>query len=272
MIKKILLAFLGFILAAVVIIVSIENYHQSQNITKLLSQNLDGRLIPHKTNYTNKLKNILSDDLHSFEFDTLFNDSVKTPFFEVGHDDKEIHGTSFVDYLELAKEKKIIKIWMDIKNVNDNNIPKILTRLNYLDKKYGIKNILLFETSSTSPLVKLISDAGYHTSYYLPATALKLMSQKNNSAVKNEALRIKQQIKIQGFKAISFSASLYPFVKSYVEPIISKDIVYHTWDFFRLRKVGELVKIKKSDFYKDERVKTIIYTYYNNKFNRLYSF
>lgn len=272
MIKKILLSLLALVVIAIVSIVSIANHHQKKNITKLLSLNLDGRLIPHKANYTNKLKNILNDDLLSFEFDTVFNDKVQTPFFEVGHDKKEINGTSFEDYLKLTKDEKIKKIWMDIKNLNENNIDKILTRLNYLNKKYNIKNILLFETSSTSPVVRVISDAGYHTSYYLPYTTLELISNKNDIAIKNEALRIKKQIKNQNFKAISFASSLYPFVKSYVEPIISKEIVYHTWEFFRMRKVGELSRIQKNTFYKDERIKTIIYTYYNNKFNRLYSF
>ena len=38
------------------------NYIQNQNINKLLDQNLDGRLIPHKANYINKLHNILNDN------------------------------------------------------------------------------------------------------------------------------------------------------------------------------------------------------------------
>lgn len=272
MIKKILLALLTFTLLASAVIVSVENFHQSQNIDELLSQNLDGRLIPHKINYTGKLKNILSSGLHSFEFDTVFNDAAPTPFFEIGHDEKELRGTSFEDYLELTKDKKIVKIWMDIKNVNESNIADMLKRLDYLDNKYGIKDILIFETSSTSPLVGLISNAGYHTSYYLPGVIVKYISQNDTAALQKEALRILEQVKLQNFKAVSFESTLYPFVKSYLEPTISKDIVYHTWDFFRLRRKDELAKMQKEDFYKDERIKTIIYTYYNIKLNRLYSF
>jgi len=107
MLKKILLSILTLTLIILLSIISMDNYNQSQNIKNLLEQNLDGRLIPHKINYKNKLHNILNDNLHSFEFDIMFNAHASTPFFEIGHDDTETHGASFEDYLKIIKDKKI---------------------------------------------------------------------------------------------------------------------------------------------------------------------
>ena len=272
MIKKVAYIFLPLALVAALIVIFYANHHQNNNIRQVLAQKLDGRLIPHKANYANKLNNILSDDLHSFEFDTLFNGAAKTPYFEIGHDEQELNGTSFEEYLHIADDKQINKIWMDIKNVDANNIASILARLNDLDKKYHIKNILVFETSSRSPMLKAISDAGYHTSYYLPTDVLQAMSAQNAPAIQTEAIRIKTQIAAQNLNAVSFPSKLYPFVKSHLEKIISDDIVYHTWGTFKFKKKNELEKIQAKDFYKDARVKTIIYSYYNNKLNRLYRF
>lgn len=271
MLKKAGFIFLSVALVATLSVIFYANHNQRNNIQRVLAQNLDGRLIPHKANYRNKLNNILSDNLRTFEFDSLFNAGAKTPFFEIGHDEQETNGTSFEAYLEIIKDKQIKKIWMDIKNVEENNIASIVTRLDDLDNIHHFKSILIFESSSESPKLKAISDAGYHTSYYLPTDVLQDISEQNTAAIQKEAIRIKRQIDSQNLKAVSFPAVLYPFVKSHLETIIPGDIVYHTWNTFKFKKADELSKIQRQSFYQDARVKTIIYSYYNNKLNRLYS-
>lgn len=272
MVKNIFLGMLTLAILIFTVILSVNNFYQNQNIQHLLEQHLDGRMIPHKVDYTNKLKNVLSDHLRSFEFDTLFNNRANPPFFEVGHDETEINGTSFESYLQLAKKTHLKKIWMDIKNVNRGNVKSILARLNYLDRKYGIKDIMIFETGATVADVKIISDAGYYTTYYLPSTVLPAVTTSNMAAMVAEARRIKKQIQAQHLKAISFPISLYWFVKACLEPVIPDYISYHTWGAYRFRKKDELMKIQHEEYYRDSKVKTIIYSYYNNKFNRLYDF
>lgn len=272
MIKNILVTVLSLMLTIIISVLVVDNYNQYKNISDLLNQHLDGKLIPHKADYMNKLKNILDDHLRSFEFDVRFNETSETPFFEVGHDRKDLDGISFEDYLVLTENLHMKKIWMDVKNLNRNNVSRMLERLNYLDKKYSIKNILIFETDSTIPEVRIISDAGYHTSYYLSSEILNAIAKNNMLEMIKEARRIKNQIEAQHIKAISFPDVLYWFVKSCIEPIISGQIVYHTWGGYRFKKKDELVQIQHKNFYHDKRVKTIIYSYYNNKFNRLYSY
>jgi hypothetical protein len=272
MLKKLILTISLIALSIFIAILSTHTYFQNQNINKLLNKNLDGRVIPHKVNYINKLQNVLSDNIHSFEFDVNFNNLEKNPYFEVGHDKKELKGISFEKYLKILKNKKIKKIWMDIKNVNDKNINQILQRLKYLDKLYNIKNILIFETSSTSSKVKIISDAGFHTSYYLPVDKFFTINKNDKQQIKQLSNLIKHQILTQNLKAISFPTYIYPFVKNNIEPIISKDIVYHVWNHYKFKKKNEISKILEKDFFSDSRVKTILYSYDNNKLNRLYSF
>jgi len=272
MIKKISIYTLLLSFGIFILIIFKENYYQSQNISKVLSQHLDGRLIPHKADYTNKLKNILSDNLLSFEFDTRFNSTSKVPYFEIGHDIDKLDGRSFEDYLKLTKNKNMKKIWMDIKNVDDKNLPLILKRLNYLNDIYNFKDILIFETSSHTKNVQIISDAGYHTSFYVELTVFKNIKKTSKKELENVAKLLKKQIESQHIKALSFPSYMYSFVKDYMEPIISKKIVYHTWATYKFNNKNELEKIQKQNFYKDSRIKTIIYTYYNNKPNRLYDF
>ena len=265
MLKKIILLIIILSIFIFISKLSLDQYNQNHNIATVLKEKLDTRIVPHKVNYKNKLYNILSSDLHAFEFDTNFNTNAKIPYFEVGHDDKELHDISFEDYLKIIKNKKIKKIWMDIKNVNENNIHKILKRLDYLDKTYDIKDILIFETSATTSKVKLISDAGYHTSYYIPI----IYALANNIFT---AKKLKKQIQDQGLKAVSFPSYLYDFVNTNLKPIIAERIVFHTWATYKFKYKDELKKIKKEKFYTDNRIKTILFTYDNNKLNRLYNF
>ncbi len=272
MIKKIILFTFFIAILVVIILLSRSNYNQNKNIEKILEKDLIQRVIPHKVNYLNKLNNILNDKLCAFEFDVTFNLSNPTPYFEIGHDSTELNGVSFEKYLIFLKDKNIKKIWMDIKHVQEKDIAKILARLEYLDKIYHIKDILIFESNSVSPKIKLISNAGYHTSYYLPIDKLIMIPLTNKKLSILEAIKLKEQIGIQNLQAVSFPTYTYPFVKKYLEPILKTKLDYHVWDRYKIKKKNEFLKIQKSDFFHDERVKTILFSYDNNKLNRLYSF
>jgi len=257
--KRTVLLLTGVILTITMGRVLLFNYNQTQNINALLAQDLDGRLIPHRIDYRYRLQNILHDGITSFEFDAHFNNSAQEPYFEIGHNSDDVHGLSFKEYLQMSKNIKLKKIWMDIKNVNEYNIEAILERLNTLDALYHFKDILIFESSATTSKIKIISDAGYHTSYYLQEDDL-------------DAKKLQKQIVDQHLSAISFELSMYSFVKLHVEPLIGENIVYHTWEKYHFKHSRELEKIQQSDAFHDKRVKTIIYSYYHLTPYRLYGF
>ncbi len=244
----------ALLLTVVILTISIGrvllfNYNQTQNVNALLAQGLDAHLIPHRIDYRYRLQNILHAKIRSFECDIHFNSRAKTPYFEIGHNSDDVHGLSLHDYLEMSQGIELKKIWLDVKNVNDDNIEAILKRLNLLDMKYHIKEIVIFESSALTSKIRLISDAGYHTSHYLQPKSL-------------DAKKIQKLIADQHLSAISFPLEMYSFVKLHVEPIIEKNIAYHTWGTYHFKHHNELEKIKQSAAFNDARVQTIIYSYY----------
>jgi hypothetical protein len=66
----------------------------------------------------------------------------------------------------------------------------------------------------------------------------------------------------QGLSAVSFDKNLYPFVKTYLEPLLPEDTVFHTWDLnIGLHKTDFLSRTRSRDYFNDDRVKTILYAY-----------
>ena len=270
--KKIIKTSLVLLSLSILILFSVISYEvHKQNIVikELLSKNLDGYLIPHKINNIHKLNSILYDNIRSFELDLNFYSVNGNNYFEIGHNKSTSDGYILEDYLKLVKNKKIKKIWLDVKNVSKNNIHKILNRLDYLDKKYHIKKISIFETPTRIKELKLISDAGYHTSHYLPYSLSFPIVEQNKKILQWQINDIVNLINTQNLKAISFDSDLYSFVKKYIEPNISKNIVYHTWTGHRIRHKEEYNKLKHEPYYNDPRVKTIIYAYYHPLFHNI---
>ncbi len=248
------LSILFFILFIALGIISYFIYEQNKNIVHIKTHNLDGRLVPHKENRKTKMESVLNDGLRSVELDMLFYPQ-NGGYFEIGHDKKHARGFTFETYMKEMYPYKMKKIWMDVKNVTKENIGDIRKRLDYLDEKYAIKNIVLFESKITDAHYKLLSDAGYHTSYYLPGYT--------EEEFKEHATELSKQIEAQHVKAISFPSAKYPFIKEYLEPLISKDIVYHTWHTFKAKKRDAVYMIYDQDYYHDKRVKTMLYDYFH---------
>jgi len=263
MIKKISLAVLITFFVAVGIGIAVVKYNQHQNLALMFAEGLDGRLIAHKANHQGKLESIFASGARSFELDLVFRQQENQGYFEVGHDEEEWEGKTFESYLKRVHSYKIKKIWVDIKNIQDSNMAAALHRLEYLDSIYGIKAILVLESSTTSAGFKAFSDAGYHTTYYLPTEAIeKLLQQNNKQAIALEVQRIHDLSIQQSLRAVSFTASLYPFVKTYLEPALANQIVYHTWNIIKFKEFHALEKLKETAIFKDARVKTIIYSYH----------
>jgi hypothetical protein len=175
----------------------------------------------------------------------------------VGHDEGVMdlaHFLSWVDYAQIQR------IWLDFKNLNADNYKAALQRLEMLDKKYGIKKKSIVESHmKPAPVFETLHNAGWHTSCYLStATITKLLKGKDEARMQKEAERLAKQLKAQHFSAVSFDRRLYPFVKQYLEPLLEKDVVYHTWWGPNLYDADFVAKLQKDELFKDDRVKTIL--------------
>lgn len=237
-------------------------YWQKRNAEFLNEAAQKSRVFPHRVNSVGKLREIWNDGFRSFEVDALFEGGD----FRVGHNEGLL-GYTLEEFLMTIDYAQIKKIWIDFKNLNKDNHREALVRLNYLDEKFGIKNKAIIESGSTLDLVKSFTNDQWHTSYYLPTSALvELVNENRTVEMQQVAIKISQQARNQGVKAVSFDHRLYPFVKTYLEKLLSTDVVYHIWYAPHLNSTNFQEELMDFPPYKDERVKSLL-SIYQSQFN-----
>lgn len=236
-------------------------YHQSSNIQELMVHNQIVRVIPHRVNSIGKLKDVLYDGYRALELDVLFD--YESDQFIVGHDQSALSGISFSQFLSSASISEIRKIWMDFKNLTEENYEKALIRLGYLDRIFSLKEKLIIESSAKGSFFNKFHEEGWHISYYLPTKEIiKLLDEEKVDAMEALAKSISEQSKVQNLSAVSFDSRLYSFVKKYLEPTLPDEIVYHTWDFsLKLYDADLQPKLNEKSYYNDSRIKTILLPY-----------
>lgn len=241
------------------------NYWLLRNQQNILDRSLSSRIIPHRVDSTGKLSQVLNDGISAFEIDLMFVGEGSSGHLIVGHDSKTRSNITLEEFLKLLPMDKIEKIWFDVKNANPDNIHKISEYLQLLDVSYSLKNKIIFESEMTSNLLNVISDAGFHTSYYLPGDLARLYRKNKLDELKDRVDKLLVQIMQQHCSAISFDISLYPFVKDYLEKHLDAKIVYHTWDLsMELRKPEFFETLQRQTYFSDKRIKTILVRYYSD--------
>ena len=235
-------------------------YWQKVNAQYLIDTNQSSRIFPHRVDSIGKLKDVWNDGFRSFEIDVRFGDNNSTTF-QVGHN-QGLMGLGLEEFLSRVDYSKIERVWLDFKNLNESNYKKALERLEYLDKKFDLKRKLIVESGTKSEFFKELRANGWHTSYYMPTQIVeKLLNEDNKVKMQELATAIAKQAKIQNVAAVSFDYNLYPFIKQYLEPLISDDIVYHMWLGPSLDSINFEDELLKNPMYLDNRVKTILSFY-----------
>lgn len=260
--RPLVLAALALLVAALVgAFMYREDLIQTVNAQALVDAGLDGRLACHRVNRPAKLDALLRLGLRSFEVDLLVRDKGAEVYFEVGHDAKDARGLTFDELLERTRSSDVKKIWLDVKNLNDDNIDAALRELERLDTAFDLKEIVIVETSAQSAALARLSLAGFHTSYYLPTGRIKkLLADADTAGMRSEAARIAEQTRQQQIAAVSFDSALYPFVKQHLEPTIDARVVYHTWYSIQLWRWGAVERLRDKPYFGDERMRTILYS------------
>ena len=235
-------------------------YWQKVNAKYLIDTNQSSRIFPHRVNSIGKLKDVWNDGFRSFEIDVRFGDNNSTTF-QVGHN-QGLMGLGLEEFLSRVDYQQIERIWLDFKNLNQSNYKKALERLEYLDKKFDVKRKFIVESGAKSEFFKELKGKGWHTSYYMPTEKIiKLLNEDNKVKMQELATQIAKQTKMQNVAAVSFDYNLYPFIKQYLEPLISNDIVYHMWLGPSLDRVNFEDELLKNPMYLDSRVKTLLSFY-----------
>ena len=240
-------------------------YWQKVNTKYLVESNQSSRVFPHRINSIGKLKDIWNDGFRSLELDARYGDN-NTTFFQMGHNDG-VMGIKMEEFLLSVEYSEIERVWLSVKNLNQNNYREAIKRLEYLDKKYNVKKKFIVESGTTTAFFKEVREAGWHTSYYMPTEKIvKLLKDKNTTEMKKLAKKIADQTISQNVSAVSFDHRLYPFVKQYLEPLIDKSVVYHIWHAPSLSSKSFQQDLKKNKLYLDKRVKTLLAPY-RSQFN-----
>jgi hypothetical protein len=154
----------------------------------------------HRVNTITKL-NQASVYYSGIELDVIFD--VKTNKFDVFHPPVKSIGLSLETYLSNISNKEL-KIWLDFKNLTENNKQQATARLFYLITKFKLnKQLLLVESQNISQL-QYITNKGFLTSYYVPSDLYK--------ATKTEKDSIYKLIKNYNKQSISFTYLNYEYL------------------------------------------------------------
>ena len=238
-----------------------ENYYlwQGTNADLVLKNNLGKRLLPHRVNTLGKMLEVTNNGIRSFETDVFFRS--ESGFFEVGLGAGVMTGLTLESFLEKVPQN-FEKIWLDIKRAADSTIPAINERLQELDKKFGLKSRIIVETTNDSDAPLILRDSGFHLSYYLPTNKTLRIMGEDDKARKLHAKQLADIAESQNVSAVSFDLRLYKFVKSYLEPELRPQTVYHTWSPGISFKHTNLIKeMETRKYYQDPKVETILLPY-----------
>ena len=252
--KKFLILF--FVLG---IVLSLYNYDKiAASIFKRLPETINADLAEkympdkfwlHRTNSVEKQKEF-ADKYKGIEFDIIYYE--KEDAFENSHDKKDLMKynleNQFATYKAIGKDKGI---WLDFKNLTENNKYAAKDKLNELLVKYEINKNLVWLESGNWQALKVFHDDGYRTSYYLPYYKLDEMSVEDIAKAKKLTLNIASSGNVD---AVSFYGGYYDFINSIALPPRTALLSWldgYCWGEVMLRK-------KFVDIRNDDRIKVIL--------------
>lgn len=192
--SKILLLFILVALALVL-------YHQATFKFDYLGY--QEKIWSHRVNSIQKLA-FTQDEYAGIELDLVFDNSTMT--FDVNHPPAPSIGLNLDTYFSHLDTSKPIGIWLDFKNLNQENLENAFNRLEMLFSKYSFdKNAIIIESQYPQYLINF-GIAGYKTSYYLPSS-LNQLSTKDLEKKVNEIAH-----NLESFPTTAISTNIVDYV------------------------------------------------------------
>jgi heptose-I-phosphate ethanolaminephosphotransferase len=220
-----------------------------------------GRVIAHRTNTLGKLADAAKAGFDGVEIDLVFQPGGAGGHFEPARDDRiRSHGTLDA-FLDAAQSWGLTKLWLDIKNLDDENYEHALAELERLASEHAeLKRIAIIESFADQAWFAQFAASGWHTSYYLPTEPLlEAMRATDRTASERAAEAIARQVKAQKTAAVSFDTRLYPFVKKHLEPLLGAEVVYHAYDLeVRAWEPEARRTLEAKPYFDDPRLQTIL--------------
>lgn len=187
-----------------ILVIAVLGYRISIS-TGVLSSLFSNKIWVHRTNSIAKLEEV-SDKFSGVELDIVFSSN----YFDVNHPpSKSIH-LSLNDYFKKSKNANL-GYWLDFKNLNDSNAILASNLLDSITNLNRIKNENVIVESNDSKNLKLFSNKGFITSFYLP---VGLHTQSKDS-LETAIREIQNSIKDSPELCISSNFADYPIMRKH---------------------------------------------------------
>lgn len=162
------------------------------------------------------------------EIDVVFD--AESGEFRVYHPPAPDVGLSFETMLRVDDGKR--RYWLDWKNPAEAVLPAAVDRLEALNARYGIKTRTIVEISLVTDETSLVSNRGWHASYYLPTEAI-LEAVGSGDAQKSKVLanELLERIDLGSFDAISYDTRSRSYVDDLLRTALrERTLSEYTWD------------------------------------------
>ena len=174
------------------------SYQYSQ---KPFYDNVDNKLWAHRI-LDKSIALSIRNDVPGIEVDVFYESDLN--IFDVRHHGK-LQSKSLYNFLN---DLDSVKIWLDIKNINVNNIDLINKRLIFLKNNFNISNRLIIESKKINLLSK-IQDSGFNVSYWVPSFHI-LKSLFEINKIKNNLIKYKPNAISCPHSSVFFYSNKFP--------------------------------------------------------------
>lgn len=202
------------------------------NLREIRAQDpaLGQRLWAHRVNSLGKLSEAIGL-FAGVELDLVFN--AERDLFEVRHPPVPDTGLTLEEVLRfLQRQGATTRLWLDVKNIDGDNLGRVIEHLARLDGHYGLKERAIVETGFTGAGLDRLAAQGFYVSYYLPTRRIRTALRDDDAAALQElAAEIARVVKTHQARAISFDVTLRAFVDRQLSTwIAAEGLDLLTWD------------------------------------------
>jgi thymidylate synthase len=240
--KKLKIAFLivAVISFLAIIIITIYTLNKTIYLNADTFYSFNDKIWSHANNDTDKAKNSLSK-YPGFEFDVIYDEKIDSIYVKHNLEDpNDLELSRFLKNIDYASSH----LWMDFKNLNENNANQIIPILdNILDNSE--KNRIIIESQNPEAL-NILSENNFWTSYWIPHFSYSEMSFYTQLRL---AIEIGQKVDNYNLNAISAHIELYYFINRFFP-----DMNVHLWATGKPMEYPKMI----SEIIDNENVKIIL--------------
>ena len=204
----------------------------------------------HRVNTLGKMRDV-ANIFAGVEIDVVYDEQERVLF--VNHPPDPPSGLKLDSLLRYANRlDRKLGLWLDVKNLNEENAAALLHALRRLDATHAIRDRAIVETDHVGPAAERIREAGFLTSYYLP-TALVTRQAAATETTCNGATGVQHSVAAHRFAAVSYDWRGHRWVERCLGAFVRKQALRrYAWDLstpFSDRAAGEALNAERLQSY-----------------------